>query len=653
MGIDGEDFDRWTKALWPAFISTVILSVGLFVNISLGQSGIIFIAFLVPILVFAFTKPVKSTGHMPELIGFSLLPGIVLLFNLSFIFEVFTAFENSQYQTFRSIVLKLFSLAFGKEDWAIQALLLSLVCIAGVFSPIFFLAGLSAFSKKDDRPDRIFAPGEKGGKLVSKADFKHWEKEILSKKGRVIPLYMGVLGSQKFGNLVAYPLEAMGLIVGPSRTGKGNFMITNLLVPRPEFGINPVVVLDPKSGENAMVTIRRRREFLRKCVILSPDDCVARTIKEEEGELASRYFASGFINPIESFIRKDDEDNTVEDVELILKAISIRTAKDTNSHFTDMAEKMLRALLIYVAVDKNFGERSFQQVAKVLNSSDEEREAHIEQMRTYGDSFAGLVSEEGKSWGNRATHNPEHMSDIIASAERWLINLIKSPRLQNFMSKTTVDLEELADGNTDFYIACSADRAGAYKPILRMLTVMLLAVAERKRLSKRVLFLVDEASELGKLDAIESAFKIKAGAGYSVVLATQTLESLQKEYGSLTVADMITNSQIFCSIGSPSTNPKLLEMLSKATPEERVIEKSQSRSSSERGLQTSYSDRESRRHMYSPGEIAELPNNAVFAIDRSKKAGGKNTVIKTVTPRYFEIGGLKEMADPNHLALKG
>ena len=112
---------------------------------------------------------------------------------------------------------------------------------------------------------------------------------------------------------------------------------------------------------------------------------------------------------------------------------------------------------------------------------------------------------------------------------------------------------ELRTGRMTVYLITPADKMVVWSGLLRMWLGSLLRIITRGKPTEKnpVLFLVDEAAHIGKMQALEDAVTLMRGMGIRLWLFFQSIEQLKKCFGDNagTVLDNLATQQ-FISIDS-------------------------------------------------------------------------------------------------------
>ncbi|APW58638.1 type IV secretory system conjugative DNA transfer family protein [Paludisphaera borealis] len=294
----------------------------------------------------------------------------------------------------------------------------------------------------------------------------------------------------------------------PAGKGKGvAVLIPNLLSYR-----GSVVVTDPK-GELALKTSRhRRRKFGHRIVTLDPFRIT--------GE------ASGSINPLA--LIDPQSDSFLDDCRDLANMLVVRQGTEHEPHWNDCAELVICAFIaLTCAYEKDERLRNLQMVRKLVSSREAFANA-VALMRQF-DGCHGVIQRLGDqlSW-----FQDKELNSVLTHVQRHT-NFLDSPAIQVITQSSSFDPRELRTGRVSVYLILPPERLVTLAPLMRMWLGTIIRVLSRGEASEKqpVLFLLDEAAHLGKMQIIEDAVTLMRGYGIRLWFFFQSIDQLNKCFG--------------------------------------------------------------------------------------------------------------------------
>jgi type IV secretion system protein VirD4 len=144
------------------------------------------------------------------------------------------------------------------------------------------------------------------------------------------------------------------------------------------------------------------------------------------------------------------------------------------------------------------------------------------------ESVGGLVSRAAARLLQKAERE---RSGVISSAQSHT-HFLDSPRMATVMGESSVDLAAIKRERVSIYLVLPPERMDTYRPWLRlMIACSLLAMTRTPgRPSARVLFLLDEFANLGRMQPVERDISLAGAYGTSFWLLLQDLAQLKGTY---------------------------------------------------------------------------------------------------------------------------
>lgn len=324
-------------------------------------------------------------------------------------------------------------------------------------------------------------------------------------------LYEGEIrcGRSASGDVLRYNRDGHCLTFGPNGSGKS----VSVVVPAALTWPGSLVLIDPK-GAICPMTLRHRVAKRHKVWLLDP-------FNEVKGYAFDQYRRS--FNPL-SFL-DPESDLLIDDVRLIASSLII-SESDKNRFFSDSARTILEAIILYVltmepeswtmenVVDYAFS--SPEKMAKIVIPAMQKSENFHGLLKQLGNQIEGFIGEAG--------------ANIFSSLRRSL-NFLQSPLMKAALKPSDVDFKRLKDENITVYLVLPAMRLDAYGRWLRvMLSIILNSILDPRQPDHPVLFLLDEAAALQRLEMIETGIALFRGYSIKLWLIFQDLAQLKRTY---------------------------------------------------------------------------------------------------------------------------
>jgi type IV secretion system protein VirD4 len=317
-----------------------------------------------------------------------------------------------------------------------------------------------------------------------------------------------ILGRTMGGKLIRLPSYSAVLIVGGTGSGKGVSIITpNLL----SYSRGSVVCFDTKGDLYATCGKRRAakgQRIIRLAPFNSGTDC---------------------FNPLDAIAK--DSPTLIDSARAMAEALVVRQGSEPDPHWNDKAVQVTCALLVLILMRFEGDERSLNSVQEIAsdpkmlaNAAGNLREmggipARLgsQLMALFDKEKAGVLSKEG--------------SGVISSVNRHL-SFLDSDLVARSCVRSNWDPLDLLRPGTTLFLQIPPDQLEAQKGLLRcwISTLVRMIGAAGDERAGEVLFLIDEASALGSLSALEEALVRGRSAGVRMLLAYQSDSQVQTAF---------------------------------------------------------------------------------------------------------------------------
>lgn len=394
-------------------------------------------------------------------------------------------------------------------------------------------------------------------------------KDLKTKKG--VPV-------GRFGNNILHVNTHLVTCAG-TRSGKGIGGIIPTLLEYPDS----IICLDVK-GENCAVTAKQRKNF-GKVFAINPFN---------------------FLNiPTSSFNWLDTIDlkneNCISQAQIIATSLVGKTpGNSVENHFNDQAARLIQGVILFVCNDH-------PESRNMVTVSDLIHTMNIQELckaMTADQNLAyGFVYKVGSQFLNN--ENQKETGSILSTAQRAL-NFIDTPEIQRTLVKSDFKISELPDQIITVYLIMPQERISENQGYIRVFFDLAISsiTSRQKRGRYEVLFLLDEASQLGYMEIIPKAISLIRGLGGQIWLFFQDFPQMKKNYGDEANSILNNSTQIYYGCNDPETAEKISKRLGKKT--QKIYD--------DKGNYSLYG-----RSLLTPDEVCKMPSDKPIIFMTSQK----------------------------------
>jgi type IV secretion system protein VirD4 len=335
-----------------------------------------------------------------------------------------------------------------------------------------------------------------------------WASEVVLKAAGMLGNAGLILGRTISGKLIRVPSYCHVLLVGSTGSGKGVSIITpNLL----SYLRGSVVCFDTKGDLHA--TCAKRRAAKGQRII----------------RLAPFNDGTDSFNPLDAIPKESPM--LVDSARAIAEALIVRQGSEPDPHWNDKAVQVTCALLVLILLRFEGEDRSLNSVQEIA-SDPRMLAAAASRLRELGGiaarfgshlialfdkEQAGVLSKEG--------------AGVLSTVARHLA-FLDSELVAKSVARSNWDPADLLRPGTTLFLQIPPDQLEAQKGLLRcwISTLVRLIGAAGDERAGEVLFLIDEASALGSLSALEEALVRGRSAGVRLLVAYQSDSHVQTAF---------------------------------------------------------------------------------------------------------------------------
>jgi type IV secretion system protein VirD4 len=377
-----------------------------------------------------------------------------------------------------------------------------------------------------------------------------------------------------------------GFVIGPPRSGKG----ASLIIPNCLEWPDSLIVLDMR-GETYDATAGYRSRF-SKVVRFSPAD--------ENGNTET-YNPLDYVSP--------DPDQRDLDIKSIAAAL-LPTPK-TDTYWIEDGRALFSGIVAYVLDDpqipasrKNLGE-----VLEVISGVNEGIREWLTRVAGPGQTRPSWVSRFALSQLSRFAEMSGKQFDGVHGSVMAAISPFQNERILRATSTSSFDLRTLRREKISIYLDFRIQQVKSIGPIFNIFMTQFMDHMSRampKKGDKRILVLLDEFQNLGKLENALTVATVLGGFGIPTWFFVQSLRSLDNVYtreGRQTLVNA-ARAQIFLGAQDPEDQKYVSDLLGQK--KEIVKDKSQSWRPMEAARQYSIQEKLQTMPLMRPDEVGSL-----------------------------------------------
>jgi type IV secretion system protein VirD4 len=438
------------------------------------------------------------------------------------------------------------------------------------------------------------------------------EGELVHRRGLLVGRAPRPRG--RSGAVMRYDGDGHLLTVAPTRSGKGVGVVLPNLLSYP----GSVLVTDIK-GENVAVSAQWRGEAgLRQAVhLLDPFGLAGG---------AARFNPLDLVNGASA--------DALDDAMMLADMLVVSEGPTESVFWAEEAKAWLAGLILHVVTVEPPVNRTLGRVRQLLTLEREPFGALLEEMRR-SKACGGLVARAGARLGQK--EGPER-SGVLSSAQSHT-HFLDSAQIIRVTSESTFAWESLVRRPTTVYLVIPPDRLRTYRRWVRLMIGCALRQIVRAggRGDQRVLLMLDEFAQLGRMAVVEDAIALVAGYGVTLWPLVQDLGQLKKAYPN-GWSTFLANSDVLQAFGV--NDAETAEWLSKLTGDATIRVQSESRTSG------ASSGRGGGGHQESTGETASERGRRLIMPDEVRRMPSDEQLLFVRGRPPYRVRRLDYRADP-------
>jgi type IV secretion system protein VirD4 len=395
----------------------------------------------------------------------------------------------------------------------------------------------------------------------------------------------GVLLGRWRGDYLRHDGPEHVLCFAPTRSGKGVGLVVPTLLTWPDSAI----VHDIK-GENWTLTAGWRARFGR-VLLFDPTNA-----------------QSAAYNPLLEVRRGEWEVRDVQNVADVL--VDPEGALEKRNHWEKTSHALLVGTILHVLYAE--ADKTLAGVANFLSDPKRPIETTLRVMMTTSHLGPSAVHPVVASAARELLNKSENERSGVLSTAMSFLGLYRDPVVATVTSRCEWRIRDLVEGEcpTTLYLVVPPSDISRTKPLVRLILNQigrrLTEELQSKQRRRRLLLMLDEFPALGRLDFFESALAFMAGYGLKSFLITQSLNQIEKAYG--TNNSILDNCHVRVSFATNDerTAKRVSDALGTATEIRDARNYAGHRLSPWLG-HLMVSRQETARPLLTPGEVVQLP----------------------------------------------
>lgn len=467
------------------------------------------------------------------------------------------------------------------------------------------------------------------------------------------------LGSTDDGYYLRDDAKTHTFLCAPSRSGKGVGIINPTLLAWP----HSVVVIDVK-GENYAFTAGRRHNMGQ--VILKFDPTNLNYTDPEGHYAANPSSGSAKFNPFDEI--RMGTPSEVKDCQNICRILADPTGKGyegSNAHWTNNASDLLFGIVLHL---KWMKKNEPVNMTTVLNFMAEDTAGLQHQLQEivanakagklkhdkYGDILQFTNNAPEKVYFHprvyqiftKMASTPEKEFGSIQSTLETALSVYRDPVVAENMSCSDFKISDLMNHEkpVSLYLIVPPSDIDRMMPAFRVIVELLyrrnvekmdfdLSAKNTKSNKHRLLMLLDEFPQLGKMETFETAMGVIAGYGIKAFVICQSVMQINKLYGKDNGIISNCEVQIYYAPNDQETSAQLSDMLGKQT----VQTKSRTTGAALINFDKTHTYNETDRDLMTPDEVRALDPKKELIFKRAMRPILANKITWYDNPDFMNL----------------
>lgn len=337
-------------------------------------------------------------------------------------------------------------------------------------------------------------------------------------------LFLGCLG----GRMLFHSGKAHLLTVAPARKGKG----ISTVVPNLLHFQGSMFVTDPK-GELAAVTgPHRQQNFGQKVIVLNPWGLY--------GLPQHRFNPLSFL--VDLYDNEAERRGMTEEVAALALQLIPEPEDGRNQYFREGSRKLLRALMLHLATRARPDGCTLPELWRLLQSSSRLDATLVEMAGSL--ALSGVIADLADDIAGIIEKSPEAFQSFIEGARQAVSIFDPSGWLADSLVASDFSFSELKTGKASVYLVVPPKRIETHGAWLGLLTRQAIDAVASTPGNGKVLFMLDEFANMGKLAGLSESLTLLPGLGVRVWMIVQSLDQLRTVYGREATNTILSQAEV-------------------------------------------------------------------------------------------------------------
>lgn len=478
------------------------------------------------------------------------------------------------------------------------------------------------------------------------------KSDLLDGKG----LFLGITDD---GYYLRDDAKTHTFLCAPSRSGKGVGIIIPTLLAWP----HSVVVIDVK-GENYAFTAGRRHKMGQVVLKFDPTNL---NYADPEGHYAANPSSgSAKFNPFDEI--RMGTPNEVKDCQNICRILADPTGKGyegANAHWTNNASDLLFGIVLHLKWMKKNEPVNMTTVLNFMAEDTAGLQHHLQEIVSQakegtlkhddtGDILMFTNNAPEKVYFHprvfqiftKMASTPDKEFGSIQSTLETALSVYRDPVVAENMSRSDFKIADLMNHEkpVSLFLIVPPSDIDRMMPAFRVIVELLyrrnvekmdfdLSAKNTKSNKHRLLMLLDEFPQLGKMETFETAMGVIAGYGIKAFVICQSVMQINKLYGKDNGIISNCEVQIFYAPNDQETAEQLSKMLGKQT----IETKSRSTGTALISLDKSRTYNETGRDLMTPDEVRALDPKKELIFKRAMRPVLANKLTWYDNPDFMNL----------------
>lgn len=314
-------------------------------------------------------------------------------------------------------------------------------------------------------------------------------------------------------------------------------------------------VTDPK-GELAAVTgPHRQRNFGQRVIVLNPWGL--------HGLPQHRFNPLAYL--VDLYNDEAARRGLTEEVAALALQLLPEPEDARNRFFREGSRKLLRAMMLHMATRGVPGLCTLPELWRFLQNTGKFDAALADMAGS--DALSGVVADLADDIAGGIERNPESFQSFIENERQTVSIFDPAGWLADSVSASDFSFADLKAGRVSVYLVMPPKRIETHGAWLGLLTRRAIGDVAETQGGNRVLFMLDEFANMGKLSGLSESLTLLPGLGVRVWMIVQSLDHLRTVYGKEATNTILSQTEVqqFFAVQDHNLTKMLSEALGQRT----------------------------------------------------------------------------------------